>query len=82
MARQHKIHRVFETSAKTGYNVEEVFALVARELYQQAKEEQEKQPLLPTTTVTPTTVTLTGEDGKGKGKGGQDGKTKKKSGCC
>ena len=33
MARQNKIHRVFETSAKTGYNVEDVFVNVAKELY-------------------------------------------------
>ena len=33
MAKQNKISRVFETSAKTGYNVEEVFANVAKELY-------------------------------------------------
>ena len=33
MAKANKIHRVFETSAKTGDNVEEVFATVARELY-------------------------------------------------
>ena len=37
MARLHKVHRVFETSAKTGFNVEEVFSLVARDLYAQAK---------------------------------------------
>ena len=37
MAKANKIHRVFETSAKTGANVEELFATVARELYIQAK---------------------------------------------
>ena len=37
MAKADKIHRVFETSAKTGDNVEELFATVARELYIQAK---------------------------------------------
>ena len=42
MAKSHKIHRVFETSAKTGANVEDVFATVARELYLQAKKEAEK----------------------------------------
>ena len=41
MAKANKIHRVFETSAKTGANVEEVFASVARELYIQAKSEME-----------------------------------------
>lgn len=42
MAKAQKIHRVFETSAKTGYNVEELFASVAKELYAQAKKEQEQ----------------------------------------
>ena len=42
MARANKIHRVFETSAKTGSNVEEVFASVAKELYCQAKQEAER----------------------------------------
>ena len=37
MARESKIHRVFETSAKTGSNVEEVFSCVAKELYLQEK---------------------------------------------
>ena len=41
-AREYKLHKVFETSAKTGYNVEEVFALVAKELYLQLKREQEQ----------------------------------------
>ena len=42
-AREYKLHKVFETSAKTGYNVEEVFALVAKELYLQIKREAEQQ---------------------------------------
>ena len=41
MAKANKISRVFETSAKTGHNVEEVFANVAKELYQQEKEKAE-----------------------------------------
>jgi hypothetical protein len=32
-AQEHRIHKVFETSAKTGFNVEEVFSCVAKELY-------------------------------------------------
>lgn len=32
-AKAHNIHKVFETSAKTGNNVEEVFACVGKELY-------------------------------------------------
>ena len=34
-AKQCGIHKTFETSAKTGFNVEEVFATVAKELYLQ-----------------------------------------------
>ncbi len=40
-AKEYKLHKVFETSAKTGYNVEEVFALVAKELYLQVKRDAE-----------------------------------------
>ena len=36
-AKAHNIHKFFETSAKTGYNVEEVFTCVAKELYLNAK---------------------------------------------
>lgn len=32
-AKQHAIHKVFETSAKTGDNVEEVFSCAAKELF-------------------------------------------------
>ena len=33
-AKMHAIHKVFETSAKTGDNVEEVFSCAAKELFQ------------------------------------------------
>jgi len=36
-AKDMKIHKTFETSAKTGFNVEEVFSCVAKELYYQVK---------------------------------------------
>jgi len=39
--RAHNIHKVFETSAKTGFNVEDVFACVGKELYLQVTKEQE-----------------------------------------
>ena len=32
-AKQHAIHKVFETSAKTGDMVEEVFSCAAKELF-------------------------------------------------
>ncbi len=36
----YKIDKYFETSAKTGDNVENVFALAAKELYVQQREQQ------------------------------------------
>ena len=41
-AQQNGISQVFETSAKTGFNVEEVFSCVGKELYMQVKEDAEK----------------------------------------
>lgn len=38
-ARQNGIHKCFETSAKTGQNVEEVFSCSGKELYQQVVRE-------------------------------------------
>lgn len=40
---QYNIDMFFETSAKTGLNVEEVFSLAAKELYTQAKEQEEEE---------------------------------------
>ena len=42
-ATECRLHKVFETSAKTGFNVEEVFATVAKELYLQVKIESERE---------------------------------------
>ena len=75
MARQHKIHRVFETSAKTGFNVEEVFSLVARELYVQAKESVVK----PTYPDPPNPTVVIGQTPEEKG---DKATKKKKSSCC
>ena len=41
--KQYNIDMFFETSAKTGLNVEEVFSLAAKELYTQAKEQEEEE---------------------------------------
>ena len=42
--KEHNIARFFETSAKTGQNVEDVFSLVAKELYlTNQKEESESE---------------------------------------
>ena len=32
-AKEHNIHKVFETSAKTGNNVEDVFSIAGKELF-------------------------------------------------
>lgn len=42
-ARQNGIHKCFETSAKTGQNVEEVFSCSGKELYQQAKRNEAEE---------------------------------------
>ena len=41
-AKAHNIHKVFETSARTGFNVEEVFTCISKELYFQAKIKDEQ----------------------------------------
>jgi len=80
-AKEYKLHKVFETSAKTGYNVEEVFAMVAKELYMQSKREAEAAQS--------TNHTAPQDGGKQGGvtlgetsgtKGGKKGG--KKGGCC
>jgi len=37
--KQYSIDKFFETSAKTGNNVEEVFSIASKELYVQSKEQ-------------------------------------------
>ena len=83
-AKQHAIHKVFETSAKTGDMVEEVFSCAAKELFVQTEKEEDGTP-----DVTPSTTSGTGEPTKGAGpqrtklkKGKQGGVVKKKGGCC
>lgn len=48
-AKLHAIHKVFETSAKTGENVEEVFSCAGKELFMQTEKEEEvnapKEPI-------------------------------------
>lgn len=40
-AKEHNIHKCFETSAKTGDNVEEVFSCAAREIFLQNEEKED-----------------------------------------
>ena len=74
MAKANKIHRVFETSAKTGYNVEELFASVAKELFVQAKKEVEAPVAAP---VSENPVVQLGQPNTSRPKG-----PTKKGGCC
>jgi hypothetical protein len=80
-AKEYKLHKVFETSAKTGYNVEEVFAMVAKELYMQSKREAEAAQAsnhpAPQDGGKTGGVTLDNTSGT---KGGK--KSGKKGGCC
>lgn len=41
-AKSHGIHKVFETSAKTGNNVEDVFSCSGKELFLQTEKENEE----------------------------------------
>ena len=42
-AKSHGISKVFETSAKTGNNVEDVFSCAGKELFTQTEKENEKE---------------------------------------
>jgi len=46
-AKLHAIHKVFEASAKTGENVEEVFSCAGKELFMQTQKEEEVTPKEP-----------------------------------
>ena len=90
-AKDHNIHKVFETSAKTGNNVEEVFSCAAREIFMQvgAEDDGSDDDVKVKTGATATgkrSSKTPGADGKfdlGK-KSGAGGTTKKdkKGGCC
>ena len=60
-AKQHGIHKCFETSAKTGDNVEEVFSCSGKELFEQIEREKAEEPKNDDN-ITPT------NDGQGTGK--------------
>lgn len=87
-AKQHAIHKVFETSAKTGDNVEEVFSCAAKELFQQnEKEDGVGGDVTPSTESAGATATAPPVEKNQKtklksGKGKNGGVVKKKSGCC
>lgn len=93
-AKDHNIHKVFETSAKTGNNVEEVFSCAAREIFMQVGAEDDGSDddvkgMEGTTAGGPKkrSSKTPGTDGKfdlGKksGAGGTTKKNEKKGGCC
>lgn len=84
----NKIDKFFETSAKTGANVEEVFSLAAKELFLSAKDAPaEPEP----TPKGPTNEKQNSSGGTTRGSEGgthkldskkTDSKEKKKGGCC
>ena len=91
-AKDHNIHKVFETSAKTGNNVEEVFSCAARDIFLQVDQEGDgsdddvKVKPGQTAGAGKRSSKTPGADGKfdlGK-KSGAGGTTKKekKGGCC
>ena len=47
-ASEQKIHRVFETSAKTGFNFEKIFATACKEVYllEKAHSIKKKEPII------------------------------------
>ena len=79
-AREYNIHKVFETSAMTGNNVEEVFSCAAREIFMQESIEDGDSPTPEEAKKGKTPAPAEGFDlGKRPAQGGK--KTKKK-GCC
>ena len=77
-AKLHNIHKCFETSAKSGNNVEEVFSCAGKELFEQSEKEgkKEDEPVDPT----PNPNDIGG--GGRKLNGGKKKKKNQKGGCC
>ena len=79
-AKSHQIHKVFETSAKTGNNVEDVFSCAGKELFQQTEKEAEKEK---DTDEADKIAENTNKNQRTKlGRPSAGGSTKKKGGCC
>ena len=75
-AKQHGIHKCFETSAKSGEMVEDVFTCAGKELFEQNEREKADESKKDDDTITPTTDTI------GLNKVKIQGSTKKKKGGC
>ena len=76
-AKQHGIHKCFETSAKSGQNVEEVFSCAGKELFEQTEKESQKDKEEKQEEEDPVNV----KDKNQKLSGGKKKKAKK-GGCC
>ena len=85
-AKERKIHKVFETSAKTGDNVEDVFSCAAREIFlhnEKGENSDDDATSEPGTKKEARSSSLNNQNGRiniGK-KPKEEGKQKKK-GCC
>ena len=79
-AKCHGIHKCFETSAKTGSMVEDVFTCAGKELYLQNEKDQEEE-LQTATPAAPSNPVTQLKPVPGKNNGGER-KKPKKGGCC
>ena len=86
-AKERKIHKVFETSAKTGDNVEDVFSCAAREIFLHNEKgensDDDETTETGTTEKKPRASSLNNQNGKiNIGKKIKDEGKQKKKGCC
>ena len=81
-AKSHNIHKVFETSAKTGNNVEDVFSCSGKELFLQTEKENEESKKDEEDRKNGETPSKKANERTTLEKGRAGGKKKKKGGCC
>ena len=81
--KQYNIDKFFETSAKTGFNVEEVFSLAGKELYLHQKEQTtEEDEVKPGVGEVPVPKEKKGQKGQKLNKGNSKQKPKQGDGKC
>lgn len=78
----NKISSYFETSAMTGFNVEDVFATAAKDAYFKELKEKQAQEQAALTTQTPQPKLATNKAVKLKEGASKDSSPEKKKGCC